>query len=61
MGRHALPNQVTFRGKYSVAEGLILEILLIMNLVFNNKLFGKLVVSEAVPLVAPAAVSLQIS
>lgn len=61
MGRHALPNQVTFRGRYSVAEGLIVEILLIMNLVLNNNLFGEIVVSEPVPLAAPAAVSLQIS
>ena len=61
MGRHTLPNQVTFRGRYSVAEGLIVEILVIMNLVFNNNLFGKIGVSEAVPLAAPAAMSLQIS
>lgn len=61
MGRHALPNQVTFKGKYSVAEGLIVEIVLIMNLLFNNNLFGPIVVSKAVPLVAPAAVSLQTS
>lgn len=61
MGRHVLPNLVTFRDRYSVAEGLIEEILLIMNLVFNNNLFGKIVVSETVPHAAPAAVSLQIS
>lgn len=61
MRRHALPNQVTFRGRYSVAEHLIVEILLVMNLVFIDNLFGKVLVSEAVPLAASASASLQIS
>lgn len=61
MRRHALPNQDPFRGRCSVAEHLIVEILLVMNLVFNNNLFGKVLVSEAVPLAAPASAPLQIS
>lgn len=46
--------------KYSVAEGLIMEILLIVNMVFNN-LFGRIVVRGSVPLAVPAAASLWIS
>lgn len=52
--KHAFPNQVTFRGRCSVAEGLIVQILLIMSLVFNNNnIFGEIVVGEAVSLAAP--------
>lgn len=44
-----------------MTEGLIVKILLIMNTVFNNNVFGRVVVSESVPFAAPAAASLQIS